>query len=142
FIPFSFEDEKTTEAHKSLLTEADSIDFIGYHSNQNDIVDFQELNDKRFFMTKDYLKEKTEKIKSFLKKLGIEKRLHLITWNTLSGNTRLTNGTFFRGALVLKSVLDVINQVESIGFWINTALHENDTNGQRIRIEGMELFHY
>lgn len=142
FIPFSIEDDKTTDAHKSLLSEAETVDFIGYHSNQNDVVDFQELNDKRFFMTKDYLKDKTEKIKSYLKKLGVEKPIHLITWNTLSGNTRLTNGTFFRGALVLKSYLDIMKLVDSVGFWINTALHENDTNGQRLKIEGLELFHY
>ncbi|KGR76871.1 helix-turn-helix domain-containing protein [Ureibacillus manganicus] len=142
FLPFSFVDEKTTESHNWLLTEADSIDFIGYHSNQNDVVDFKELNDQRFNMTKDYLKEKTAKIKHYLKKNGIEKPLHLVSWNTLSGNTRFTNGIFFRGALVLKGVLDILNEVESIGFWINTALHENDSDGQRIRIEGMELFHY
>ena len=108
FLPFSFENEKTSESHKWLLKEAEFVDFIGYHSNQNDVVDFKELNDDRFFLTKDYLKEKTEKIKAYLKKNGIEKPLHVISWNTLSGNTRLTNGTFFRAALVLKSVLDIV----------------------------------
>ena len=60
----------------------------------------------------------------------------------MSGNTRFTNGTFFRAALVLKSVLDVVNEVESIGFWINTELHERAGKGQSIRMEGLELFHY
>ena len=142
FLPFSFKDEKIKDPHKWLLTEGNHIDFIGYHSNQNDIIDFQELSDDRFFLSKDYLKEKTAKIKSYLKKHHIEKPLHLISWNTLSGNTRFTNGTFFRAALVLKSVLDVVNEVESIGFWINTALHEGGGKGRRIRIEGLELFHY
>ena len=36
---------------------------------------------------------------------NLEKPLHLVSWNTLSGNTRYTNGTFFRGALILKNVL-------------------------------------
>ena len=142
FFPFSFQDEKTSDPHKWLLTEDHHIDFIGYHSNQNDIIDFQELSNDRFYLAKDYLKEKTEKIKSYLKKHQIEKPLHLISWNTLSGNTRFTNGTFFRAALVLKSVLDVVNEVESIGFWINTELHERAGKGQRIRMEGLELFHY
>ena len=43
---------------------------------------------------------------------------------------------------MLKSVLDVTNDVKSIGFWINTALHEGGGKGQKIRIEGLELFHY
>ena len=142
FLPFSFKDEKTSDPHKWLLTEGNHIDFIGYHSNQNDIIDFQELSDDRFYLAKDYLKEKTAKIKSYLKKHQIEKPLHLVSWNTLSGNTRFTNGTFFRAALVLKSVLDIVNEVESIGFWINTELHEGAGKDQRIRIEGLELFHY
>lgn len=142
FLPFSYEKETTSNAHKWLLTEAENVDFIGYHSNQNDVVDFKELNDDRFFLTKDYLKEKTAKIKAYLKKSGIEKPLHVISWNTLSGNTRLTNGRFFRAALVLQNVLDISNEVESIGFWINTVVHESESDGQRIRIEGMELFHY
>lgn len=142
FLPFSFEKEKTSEAHIWLLKEAAFVDFIGYHSNQNDVVDFKELNDDRFFLTKDYLKEKTAKIKAYLKKSEIKKPLHVISWNTLSGNTRLTNGRFFRAALVLENMLDISDEVESVGFWINTAVHESESDGQRIRIEGMELFHY
>lgn len=142
FLPFSFKEEKTKEPHKWILTEGNHIDFIAYHSNQNDMIDFKELSDNRFNLTKDYVKENTAKIKSYLKKHHLEKPMHLISWNTLSGNTRFTNGTFFRAALVLKSVLDIANDVESIGFWINTALHEGSDNGQRIRIEGLEFFHY
>ena len=142
FFPFSYKEEKTSDPHKWLLSEGDYIDFIGYHSNQNDIINFEELSNDRFYLAKDYLKERTSKIKSYLKKHQIEKPLHLITWNTLSGNTRFTNGTFFRAALVLKSVLDVVNEVESLGFWINTELHERAGKGQSIRIEGLELFHY
>lgn len=141
FLPFSFEEEKTSNPHLWQLTSADQVDFIGYHSNQNDVVDFHELDDQRFFMAKDYLKEKTAKLKAYLKAHGIEKPLHLTSWNTLSGNTRFTNGVFFRAALVLKSFLDIAGEVKSVGFWINTGLHENDGKGQRIRIEGLELFH-
>lgn len=71
-----------------------------------------------------------------------EKPLHLVSWNTLTGNTRYTNGTFFRGALVFKSALEVAKEVESIGFWINTELHENRVKNRGISIEGMELYHY
>ncbi|TSI11771.1 helix-turn-helix domain-containing protein [Lysinibacillus sp. BW-2-10] len=142
FLPFSYKDEKLNKPHDWMLVDEEMIDFFGYDSNQNDMVDFQELNEDQFYSVKDYLKERTMKIKAFLKNHAIEKPLHLITWNTLSGNTRFTNGTFFRAALVLKSVLDIVDEVESIGFWINTALHEGESNGQRFQIEGLELFHY
>ena len=48
FLPFSYKDGKTNNAHKWMLTEANHIDFIGYHCNQNDIIDFQELGDDGF----------------------------------------------------------------------------------------------
>ena len=142
FLPFSYNEERTNDHHAWILKEDKRIDFIGYHSNQNEVIDYTDLEDDRFYLSKDYLPDITNKIKAYLKKYQIEKPLHLISWNTLSGNTRFTNGTFFRGALVLKGVLDIAGEVESIGFWINTELHEKVGKDQKIRLEGMELFHY
>lgn len=142
FLPFSFSEEKVKEEHAWQLKEEPRIDFFGYNANQNEVIDFTDMSDDRFLLAKDYIKEKTNKIKAYLKHHHSEKSLYLVTWNTLSGNTRFTNGTFFRGALVLKNVLDVANDVTSIGFWINTELHEEDDSNLRIRMEGLELFHY
>ena len=142
FLPFSYNEEKTSYHHTWILEEDKRIDFIGYHSNQNEVIDYTDLGDNHFYLSKDYLIDITNKMKAYLKQHQIEKPLHLISWNTLSGNTRFTNGTFFRGALVLKGVLDVAGEVESIGFWINTELHEKVGKDQKIRLEGMELFHY
>ncbi len=142
FLPFSYNEEKTSDHHAWILEGDKRIDFIGYHSNQNEVIDYTDLGDNHFYLSKDYLIDITNKMKSYLKKHQIEKPLHLISWNTLSGNTRFTNGTFFRGALVLKGVLDIAGEVESIGFWINTELHEKVGKDQKIRLEGMELFHY
>ena len=142
YIPFSIEKEITNDHHAWLLQDADHIDFIGYHANQNEAIDFDENRNDRFLLAKDFIKEKTTKLKNYLKQLNIEKPLHLTTWNTLSGNTRYTNGTFFRGALVMKNVLEVSKDVQSLGFWINTELHEIGDQHHRIQMEGMELFHY
>ncbi|WP_419959280.1 helix-turn-helix domain-containing protein [Psychrobacillus sp. BM2] len=142
YIPFSIEKERTNDHHAWLLQEAGNIDFIGYHANQNEAIDFEESRNDRFLYAKDYIKEKTIKLKNYLKQLHIEKPLHLITWNTLSGNTRYTNGTFFRGALVLKNALEISKDVHSLGFWINTEIHEVDDQHHRIQLEGMELFHF
>ena len=66
----------------------------------------------------------------------------MLTWNAISGNTRYTNGTFFRGALILNDAINVADDVESLGFWINTETHEQNIKGKNIPLEGMELFHY
>ena len=140
YLPFS-DREGVSPSHAWVLADKDHLDFIAYDSNQNDQIDFGELSNDRFLKTKDYLKERTRAIHAILKKHQIEKPMHLITWNTLSGNTRFTNGTFFRAALVLRSVLEIAGGVSSLALWMNTELHEKAVKGRNIRIEGMELFH-
>lgn len=142
FLPFSIDNGKISDNHAWLIKESKYIDFFGYNANQNEGIDFKSMENEPFFLAKDYIKEKTNQVKAYLKQKQIDKPLHLVAWNTLSGVTRYTNGVFFRGALVLKNALDVANEVQSLGFWINTELHEEEKNSQLIQIEGLELFHY
>lgn len=46
----------------------------------------------------------------------------LLSWNTLTGNTRATNGWFFRGALLMQNLLGLSEQVWLAGFWLNSGL--------------------
>ena len=142
FIPYSYQTEKLSKQHVWMLERDTKIDFFAYEANQNEIIDFEELGDNRFSLEKDYIKNKTLKIKSYLRKHKKDRPIHMVSWNVLSGNTRHTNGTFFRGALIMKSALDVARDVESMGFWINTHQHEKLGKNRKIRLEGMELYHY
>ncbi|MEH7345090.1 helix-turn-helix domain-containing protein [Bacillus sp. JJ1532] len=142
YMPFSFRKEKTNNHHEWQLDKGEFIDFIGYNANQNEVIDFKEMAEMNFDLAKDFIKEKTNKLKHYLKRNHIEKPLHLVSWNTLSGNTRYTNGTFFRGALHLKNVLDISNDVKTVALWINTIVHEDTGKDQRYRMDGVELFHY
>jgi beta-xylosidase/AraC-like DNA-binding protein len=142
YMPFSFGKEKTSDRHAWQLDHGASIDFIGFNANQNEVIDFKETKDTKFDLARDYIKEKTDKLKRYLKRNQLDKPLHLVSWNTLSGNTRYTNGTFFRGALVLKNVLDIANDVETVALWVNTIVHEEVGKDKRYRMDGVELFHY
>ncbi|MFC4559313.1 helix-turn-helix domain-containing protein [Virgibacillus kekensis] len=142
FLPFSFKEERTNKHHQWMLDSNVPADFIGYEANQNEVIDFEELGDERFALAGNYIKEKTIRLKAYLRKHHKEKPIHLVSWNTLSGNTRYTNGTFFRGALVFKNVLEIAREVSTIGFWINTEQHEKNGKNRGIRLEGMELYHY
>jgi len=142
YMPFSFHNEKTSDHHEWQLENETTIDFIGYNANQNEVIDFKEIADNKFDLARDYIKEKTGMLKRYLKRNHFEKPLHLVSWNTLSGNTRYTNGTFFRGALVLKNVLDIANDVKTVALWINTIVHEEIEKDKRFRMDGVELFHY
>lgn len=88
------------------------------------MIDFDKISDKDFIKSQDYIVDKTARLKQFLRKHQLNKPLYLNNWNTLTGNTRYTNGTFFRGALILRTVLALSKEVESLGFWINNELHE------------------
>ncbi|AZK46145.1 helix-turn-helix domain-containing protein [Paenibacillus lentus] len=142
YMPFSFHKGMTSNHHKWQLEHNEFIDFIGYEANQNEVINFKEMAELNFDVAEDYIKEKTNKLKLYLKRNHIEKPLHLVSWNTLSGDTRFTNGTFFRGALILKNILDISHDVRTVAFWINTIVHENAEKGQRYRMDGIELFHY
>ncbi len=51
--------------------------------------------------------------------------------NTLTGDTRDTNGRFFRGALLMDNLLGVADQVWLAGFWLNSGLQgEARANGK------------
>jgi beta-xylosidase/AraC-like DNA-binding protein len=141
-LPFSFQTGTTNDEHKWILHQEEQIDFIAFQANPNEIVDFKEIIDNNYLLAKDFIRKKTEKLKHYLKSHSIEKPLHLLTWSSFSGNTRHTNGTFFRGALILNDAITVAEDVKSLGFWINTEIHEKNVGGKNIPLEGMELFHY
>lgn len=142
FVPFSLSKNEVPERHMWFLDVADKIDFVAYNANQNEAVDFSKEDMKSFMISEDYCLSKTRKLKAFLKHHHINKPLMLVNWNTLTGNTRYTNGTFFRGALVLKTMLDLAPEVDALGFWINTELHEGDDSQLNISLDGIEMFHF
>lgn len=142
FLPFSFQEGKVAKSHRWLVEKDHPVDFFGYEANQNQVINFEELGDDRFSLAEGYILEKTVKLKSYLREHGKNQPLNLISWNKLTGNTRHTNGTFLRGALVLKNAFDLADEVESLGFWINTEQHEKLGTDRKIRLGGLELFHY
>jgi beta-xylosidase/AraC-like DNA-binding protein len=141
-LPFSIQTGTTDDQHKWVLDQEGQIDFFAYQASANEIVDIKDVTNRNYLLAKDFIRKKTEQLKHYLKSHSIEKPLHLITWSSFSGNTRYTNGTFFRGSLILYDALTVAKDVESLGFWMNTEIHERNAGGKKIPLEGMELFHY
>jgi beta-xylosidase/AraC-like DNA-binding protein len=141
YLPFSFQTGTTNDGHKWLLKRQE-IDFFAFQASPNEIVDYSYNIDENYLFAKDFIQKKTLKLTQYLKSHSNEKPLHLITWSSFSGNTRYTNGTFFRGSLILNDAITVAESVKSLGFWINTEIHERNVEGSNIPLEGMELFHY
>ncbi|KGL43211.1 AraC family transcriptional regulator [Listeria newyorkensis] len=142
YLPFSERREAPLSNHEWMAETANQIDFIAFNANQNEAVDFSKSAHEEFMVTRDYVLSKTRKLKQYLRSHHLDKPLILINWNTLTGNTRYTNGTFFRGALIFQTVLAVSSEVAGLGFWINTELHEDEWKERNIRLDGLELFHF
>lgn len=142
FLPFKEEKDSLSLSHHWQLHQSGSIDFITYDADQNEVVDFSEISDEDFLNSQGYILRKTQKLKRFLKKHQMHQPLYLENWNTLTGNTRYTNGTFFRGALILRTILDLGAEVAGVGFWLNTELHERYGGNHNKAVAGLELFHF
>ncbi|TBQ46482.1 AraC family transcriptional regulator, partial [Klebsiella quasipneumoniae subsp. similipneumoniae] len=78
-----------------------------------------------------YPAHKLRQIHSALRQRQLNLPLWLLSWNTLTGDTRDTNGRFFRGALLMDNLLGVADQVWLAGFWLNSGLQgEARANGK------------
>lgn len=89
-----------------------------------------------------YVVKKTRYLKQLMKEYDINLPLYLTEWNTLTGMTRNMNGTFFRGAIILKNILVFDQLITGYGFWLNIELYEENTQSRPLKNDGLELFHY
>ncbi|HEX4502399.1 MAG TPA: helix-turn-helix domain-containing protein [Scandinavium sp.] len=114
--------------HSDLLKEAD---FLACPADANELLDLAQLDPARLASTENYPVQKIKHIQSALRQRQITLPLWLLSWNTLTGNTRATNGWFFRGALLMHNLLGLSEQVWLAGFWLNSGLQgearSNDT---------------
>ncbi|WP_434778159.1 helix-turn-helix domain-containing protein [Neisseria sp. Ec49-e6-T10] len=119
---------------------AQIADFLGYSANPNEQVSFTQIGSKSFADSERYIQEKTHNLKNALKYHDMNIPLYLLTWNTLTGNTRHTNGRFFRGALIFNTLISVSAQIAGIGFWINAEIQQ-ETLPERIDTSSLALFY-
>jgi len=142
FLPFDEEKMQTVASHMWVLKKAHSIDFISFDANRNTDINFDDTSDQNFINSQNYHINKTKKLKQFLQKNGVRKPLFLDMWNTLTGDSRYINGTFFRAALIFNTVIELSQEVQGLGFWINNEIHERIHNSTDLVSDGLELFHY
>lgn len=106
-------------------------DFLACPADANELLDVARLDPARLASTENYPVQKIRQIQSALRQQQIALPLWLLSWNTLTGNTRATNGWFFRGALLMHNLLGLSEQVWLAGFWLNSGLQgearANDT---------------
>ncbi|HHG2217348.1 TPA: helix-turn-helix domain-containing protein [Klebsiella pneumoniae] len=114
--------------HSPLLAEAD---FLACQADANEQLDLAQADSRRLASSEHYPLHKLRQIHSALRQRQLNLPLWLLSWNTLTGDTRDTNGRFFRGALLMDNLLGVADQVWLAGFWLNSGLQgEARANGK------------
>ena len=143
-IPFSLEKGLSSSTADFLMKHQKECDLICFIANPNENLNFSDMNNRSFEMAKEYLKNTCIQLKMHLKSAGLTNvSTYLTNWNTLYGNTTSLSGSFFRSAIIFKSILDVMREISGLGFWINTGLLENNKSfNENIEMNGIALFYY
>ena len=111
-----------------LLAEAD---FLACQADANELLDLAQIDSQKLAASENYPVHKLRKLHSALRQRHLLLPLWLLSWNTLTGDTRETNGRFFRGALLMENLLGLADQVWLAGFWLNSGLQgEARANGK------------
>ncbi|WEF26302.1 helix-turn-helix domain-containing protein [Klebsiella aerogenes] len=114
--------------HSPLLIEAD---FLACQADANELLDLAQADSSKLAASESYPRQKLRQIHSALRQRQLSLPLWLLSWNTLTGDTRDTNGRFFRGALLMDNLLGIADQVWLAGFWLNSGLQgEARANGK------------
>jgi beta-xylosidase len=105
--------------------------FLACQADANELLDLAQLDSSRLAASENYPVHKLRQIHSALRQRQLSLPVWLLSWNTLTGNTRDTNGRFFRGALLMDNLLGLADQVWLAGFWLNSGLQgEARANGK------------
>lgn len=111
-----------------LLAEAD---FLACQADANELLDLAQIDSQKLAASENYPVHKLRKLHNTLRQRHHLLPLWLLSWNTLTGDTRETNGRFFRGALLMDNLLGLADQVWLAGFWLNSGLQgEARANGK------------
>ena len=100
----------------------DEADFLACPADANELLDLAQLDPAHLSSSENYPVLKVRQILSALRQRQRTLPVWLLSWNTLTGNTRATNGWFFRGALLMQNLLGLSEQVWLAGFWLNSGL--------------------
>lgn len=131
------EGEVESYGAKDLLQQAD---FLGYASTPDPLSEetSQTVTPDNRVMC---LQRKAQKLRTFLKRNDINVPLYLMKWNTFTGNTRHTNGSYFRGALIFQTLLALFQYVNGIGIVLNTEMQQEENKPNHIDTSRIALFY-
>ncbi|MDP1293565.1 AraC family transcriptional regulator, partial [Klebsiella variicola] len=85
--------------------------FLACQSDANEQLDLAQADSSRLASSEHYPLHNLRQIHSALRQRQLNLPLWLLSWTTLTGDTRDTNGRCFRGARLMANLLGVADQV-------------------------------
>ena len=114
---------------------------LAFEANQNDVVNLEVSEDIQYQYAKNHINETVEALVEWLPKKQKDMPLMLLNWNTLTGNSNLTNGEYFRAGIIFKQLLDINEKVCTVGYWLNYELHQKYGVMNEHQLMGIDLYH-
>lgn len=68
-----------------------------------------------------------------------EKKIYITEWNNTVSNKNVINDSLYKGAYIVKNLIDSIGEVEGIGYWIASDLHHSGPKTNEILNGGSGL---
>lgn len=120
---------------------ARSIDFLSYSAGFHEWGNLAEKLESDFVETAaGYVYDKTLRLSNCFKRHGLAVPLLLTKWNTLTGLTRHATGRFFRGALIVHTLLAVAPRVHGVGISLNTEILK-EAQDEYIEVSGITPYY-
>ncbi|MCS4485792.1 transcriptional regulator AryK [Staphylococcus americanisciuri] len=135
--------EKANLAQSLLHMHRQHINAIAFDANQNDIVDFASIENNQYNQAKKHITLQLKKLMNWLS-LNHDAPLPfiLLNWNTLTGDTNLTNGEYFRAGIIFEQLIEMNQQVKTIGYWLNYEIHQQYNHTDAVtQLNGIDLYH-
>ncbi|WP_053032365.1 transcriptional regulator AryK [Staphylococcus haemolyticus] len=119
----------------------EKVNMLAFEANQNDVVNLEVSEDIQYQYAKNLINETVEALVEWLPKKQKDMPLMLLNWNTLTGNSNLTNGEYFRAGIIFKQLLDINEKVCTVGYWLNYELHQKYGVMNEHQLMGIDLYH-
>lgn len=116
------------------------FDFIGFSVTTNQHIEQSRSPEFRPLDTQQVIHQQLDAVIQHLKKHAIDCPLYLQSWSTLTGNTLMINGLFFRGALLMEMLLSLPAEVSMLGLWLNSELQNEICSSNIIDNNSVSLF--
>ncbi|MBI0278623.1 helix-turn-helix domain-containing protein (plasmid) [Hafnia alvei] len=131
-------EKSSLDKYKELIKH---IDFIGYASSYPQRSPVDRASEIFSNQSASYIINNTSAIMKVMKQMGINVPLYLLGWNTLVGNAYYNNDSFFRGAMIFKTIMSLPAKVAGVSLWLNIETQQAALKSVDTKIRSLALFH-